>query len=121
MNYDAINILYQNKGDKMVEVTASATKQIAEYFKDKEIEPIRIFLNEGCCGGPSLAMALDEKKNTDDVFEIDGFTYVVDKLFMEKAKPIKVDYLEYGFKVDCAIQFSSGCSSCGTAGSCCSS
>jgi iron-sulfur cluster assembly protein len=63
----------------MVEVTASATSQIAEYFKDKEIVPIRIFINEGGCGGPSLAMALDEQKSTDDVFEIDGFTYVGDK------------------------------------------
>jgi Fe-S cluster assembly iron-binding protein IscA len=31
----------------MVEVTESATKQIAEYFKDKEVAPIRIFLNAG--------------------------------------------------------------------------
>jgi hypothetical protein len=31
----------------MVEVTELATKQIAEYFKDKEVSPIRIFLNAG--------------------------------------------------------------------------
>jgi hypothetical protein len=31
----------------MVEVTPSAHHQIAEYFKGKEISPIRIFLNEG--------------------------------------------------------------------------
>jgi len=31
----------------MIEVTKSATKQIAEYFKGKEISPIRIFLNDG--------------------------------------------------------------------------
>jgi len=31
----------------MVEVTGSATKQIAEYFKDKDVAPIRIFLNAG--------------------------------------------------------------------------
>lgn len=31
----------------MVEITKSATEQIAEYFKDKEITPIRIFLNAG--------------------------------------------------------------------------
>jgi hypothetical protein len=35
------------KEDVMVEVTASATRQIAEYFKGKEVSPIRIFLNEG--------------------------------------------------------------------------
>ena len=103
----------------MVEVTASATSQIAEYFKDKEIVPIRIFINEGGCGGPSLTMALDEQKSTDDVFEIDGVTHVVDKQFFEKAKPLKVDFLMNGFKLDCAIQFSLGCSSCGTTGSCC--
>jgi acetamidase/formamidase len=31
----------------MVEVTEVATKQIAEYFKGKEVSPIRIFLNSG--------------------------------------------------------------------------
>lgn len=31
----------------MIEVTETATQQIAEYFKDREIAPIRIFLNEG--------------------------------------------------------------------------
>jgi len=31
----------------MVEVTATATQQIAEYFKGKDVTPIRIFLNEG--------------------------------------------------------------------------
>jgi len=35
------------KENIMVEVTESASKQIAEYFKDKEITPIRIFLNSG--------------------------------------------------------------------------
>ncbi len=32
---------------EMVEVTESATKQIAEYFNGKEVSPIRVFLNEG--------------------------------------------------------------------------
>ncbi len=31
----------------MLEVTSAATQQIAEYFKDKEVLPIRVFLNEG--------------------------------------------------------------------------
>jgi Fe-S cluster assembly iron-binding protein IscA len=31
----------------MIEVTKSATEQIAEYFKGKEVSPIRIFLNAG--------------------------------------------------------------------------
>jgi len=31
----------------MVEVTQTATQQITEYFKGKDVAPIRIFLNEG--------------------------------------------------------------------------
>jgi len=31
----------------MVEVTQSATEQLAEYFKGKKVSPIRIFVNEG--------------------------------------------------------------------------
>lgn len=31
----------------MVQVTEAATKQIAEYFKGKDLSPIRIFLNSG--------------------------------------------------------------------------
>ena len=31
----------------MLEVTPAATAQINDYFKDKEVSPIRIFLNQG--------------------------------------------------------------------------
>ena len=31
----------------MVEVTQAASNQIAEYFKDKDPMPVRIFLNSG--------------------------------------------------------------------------
>lgn len=35
------------KEDTMLEVTNAATEQIAAYFSDKEVRPVRIFLNEG--------------------------------------------------------------------------
>ena len=35
------------KEDIMFEVTSAATEQIAAYFSDKEVRPVRIFLNEG--------------------------------------------------------------------------
>ncbi len=104
----------------MVEVTEAASKQIAEYFTDKDPVPVRIFVNSGGWGGPSLAMALDEAKDTDEVYEIDGFKYVVDKEFLKEATPIKVDFLETGFKVTSSINFDSACGSCSTEGSCCS-
>jgi iron-sulfur cluster assembly protein len=63
-------------------------------------------------------MALDEPKATDDVFDIEGFQYIVDKDFMQKATPITVDFSAIGFKLDCAIDFGSGCSSCGSTSTC---
>jgi len=68
-------------------------------------------------------MALDESKDTDEVIKQNGFIFVVDKMFMERAQSIKVDYSVYGFKLDCGIDFSaaaSGCSGCGTTSNCCS-
>ena len=102
----------------MLKVTKKAIDKIAEYLKDKEVKPIRIFLNSGGCGGPSTAMALDELKDTDDVFDIDGFQFVVDKEFLREAEPITVDFAHLGFQIDCAIEFEEGCSGCGTSSAC---
>lgn len=77
----------------MLEVTPSAHDRFTEYFKDQtEVSAIRVFLNQGGCGGPSLALALDDPQVNDQVFAIDGFTYLVDKEFLEAAKPIKIDF-----------------------------
>ena len=64
-------------------------------------------------------MALDEPVDTDKSFEVDGFKFIVNSDFLEKAQPIKVDFQMYGFKLDCAIDFGAGCTSCSTEGSCC--
>jgi len=53
-------------------------------------------------------LALDEPKDTDNVYDVEGFKYVVDKVFMEKVKPIKIDYMTMGFKVTSSVDFGSG-------------
>ncbi len=65
-------------------------------------------------------MALDESKDTDDVHEVDGFKYVVDKEFMKKAEPIRVDFMEVGFKLTSGIDFGDQqqCGGCDSAQSC---
>jgi len=61
-------------------------------------------------------MALDEPTDTDKKFDVDGFTYIVNETFLEKAQPIKVDFVNYGFKLDSALTFSpaagGACSAC---------
>ena len=102
----------------MIDVTDSAKEQIDGYFQGKEPTPVRIFLNSGGWGGPSLAMALDEPKDTDDTFNIKGLTFVVDKTFMEKAETIKIDFTGMGFQLDSNVDLGqpgqSGCSGCGS-------
>lgn len=56
-------------------------------------------------------MALDELRDTDQVFDIDNFQYLVNKDFLEKAKPIKVDFLNIGFKITSGIDLGAGCGS----------
>ena len=62
-------------------------------------------------------MVLDEPKETDDVYQINGFTMLVDKELHEKTKDITVDYVSYGmgsgFRVASEIPVSTGggCSS----------
>lgn len=67
-------------------------------------------------------MALDEPKDGDQVYEIDGFKYIVNKEFLEKVQPIKVDFTEMGFKLNCGVDFgaaaASACSGCGTKNTC---
>ena len=102
----------------MIEVTKSATDKIAEYFKDKEISLIRVFLLAGGCAVPSLALDVDEPKDTDDVFDIDGFQFVINRFLLKEAEPIKVDYTRSGFQFDCSLEFEDGCSACSSSGDC---
>ncbi len=103
----------------MLEITKSAKDKIAEYFKDREIEPIRIFLSAGGCAMPSLALDVDEPKDTDTVFDIDGFKYIIDKELLQEAESIKVDFSEFGFQFDCSLEFEDECTACETSGCCC--
>jgi len=64
-------------------------------------------------------MALDEPNEQDTEFTVDGFKYIVNREFLDRAQPIKVDFHMYGFKLDCGIEFNAGgCTSCGTSTSC---
>jgi Fe-S cluster assembly iron-binding protein IscA len=102
----------------MFEVTKAATDKLDEYLKDMEFTAIRIFLHAGGCGGPSLVMGLDEPKDTDHVFEVNGYKFLIDKELMKNAKPIKVDFSEFKFQFDCALEFEDTCSACAAAGGC---
>ncbi|MDD9304258.1 MAG: IscA/HesB family protein [Desulfobacter sp.] len=103
----------------MIIVSEKAQEQVNIYFKEKTIQPVRIFLNNGGCGGPSLAMALDNKKENDAVFTHGGLAFIMEKTLLEKASPVQVDYSGMGFTISSSLDLGTGCSSCGSNGSCC--
>ena len=53
-------------------------------------------------------MALDEPKNTDERFDLDGLTFVIDKELYEEIKPITLDYDNApaggGLKIESALK-----------------
>ncbi len=115
------SIMDWNKGKEktMINVTEAAQEEIKGFFEGKDMKPIRIFLNQGC-GGAQLAMALDDKKETDFTTEIDGVDYLMDTTLLKSATPVEIDFSGTGFQISSRLELSSGCSSCGSHGSCCS-
>ena len=69
-------------------------------------------------------MVMDQERPNDESYNIGDFTFLVDRDFMEKVKPIKVDFKNVGFSIDANIDLShgegGGCSGCGSTSSCCS-
>ncbi len=64
-------------------------------------------------------MALDESKENDEIFEVGGHKYIIEKELLEKATPIIVDFTEMGFKIDANLDVGeSACGGCSSAGSC---
>ena len=104
----------------MFEVTESAQEKIKEFFQDKEVRPIRLFLNSMGWGGPSLALGLDDPTEQDEVFDVNGFQFVANKELLAEAQPVTVDFKNVGFEIKSSFQpMAIGCSGCGSSSSCC--
>lgn len=104
----------------MINVTQAAIEALTDYFRTAPIKPVRIFLAQGC-GGPQLGMALDEIKDADTVCKAGDYQIIMDQALLDQAQPVDLDFAEMGFKISSNLELESGCQSCGTAGSCCSS
>ena len=107
----------------MFTVTNAAQNEVAEYFKTHDKNNIRVFLMDGGCGGPQLAMALDEKKSEDEAYEISGVSYILEPGLLEKAQSIEIDFMDDSFKINSNLPSGCSCSGCGCSdddsGECC--
>lgn len=97
----------------MIEITPRAILLLKDFFKDKEIEPVRIFVKLGGCGIRSFGVAFEKPKNNDEVFSVKGFTFIVEKELLDQLKPIKIDADSISFRISGnGIQPNSGCGTC---------
>ena len=103
----------------MFEVTDSARKELDAFFDDREKTPIRVYLAPGGCGGPRLALALDEPGDADKVFDEKGYSFCINSELFDHAKNVKIDFSDMGFSIQSELDLGvgggcSGCTGCGT-------
>lgn len=98
----------------MIMVTPRATRLLVDHFKDKEKQAIRIFVRLGGCGIRTFGIALEPPKSSDRVFQINGFTYVINKKLLNLVQPITFDSDGIGFRLSGrGVAPPHGCGNCG--------
>lgn len=102
----------------MLSVTEKAQAEIVRYFESNPVQPIRVFLNNSCCGA-QLAMAIDEARSDDKTFDIAGIQYLVNVEFLAQAQPIEIDYAPQGFSITSRLELGGDCGGCGSSGNGC--
>lgn len=79
----------------MFEVTEKASEMAKKFLEAREgPKSIRVYRDEGDWKGPHLVMAFDQPKESDQIFEDKGLTFIVDKELFNDIKPLKIDYIE---------------------------
>lgn len=85
----------------MLEVTESAIVNLKEYLaKNKLDSAIRVVM-QSSCSGVGLGLGLDAKKESDQVFEEGGLTFLVDGGMFATTGAIKVDFVKVGSGCGC--------------------
>jgi iron-sulfur cluster assembly protein len=90
-----------------ISLTDKAASKIAELLggqEDAGDQALRVAVRGGGCSGFQYALAFDQAKDDDHVFEVDGVSVVVDKVSMQFVFGSEVDYVEglqgAGFQVN---------------------
>ena len=76
-----------------IRMTDAAAGYLENEIKSKKPESgIRIFVAGIGWAGPSFGLALDEQKDTDNVYEVKGFKILFDKEESDYTKGFEIDY-----------------------------
>ena len=98
----------------MIEVTIEATKVMADYLKDKDTLPVRIYLKLGGCGMHSFGVVQEAAQPADKAFAVDGISYIIEPRLLKQYSPIKIDSDGFSFRISGkGIHPPIGCGTCG--------
>ena len=99
---------------KSLKVSSVAHKTIVDHLKTRKNSPVRIFLKMGGCGMRSFGLAFEEALSSDTVIELDGITYIIDRLLLKKYGPISIESDGFSFRLSGnGIHPPLGCGTCG--------
>ncbi|MEF2146517.1 MAG: IscA/HesB family protein [Desulfovibrionaceae bacterium] len=103
----------------MLTLTDAALTELKKYFESNELQPVRVFLAQGGCSGPQLALGLDEKRDGDEAYDFDGgISLVMDGELMAEAKPVTIDMGPMGFTIGSSLPVNTGGCCGSSAGGC---
>jgi iron-sulfur cluster assembly protein len=90
-----------------ITLTDKAAEKIGELLgsqPEATQQALRVAVRGGGCSGFQYALAFDQAKEDDNVFEVDGVAVIVDKVSMQFVFGSEVDYVEglqgAGFQVN---------------------
>ena len=90
----------------MVNLTDIAAQKVGEFLSSQEQADagLRVAVRGGGCSGFQYQLALDEKRDGDQIFEHDGIRILVDEMSLRYVDGSTVDYTESlmgaGFQVE---------------------
>ena len=121
--YKYIVLISNKKGMIYMKITLpeSAVKTLKDILQDNQDRPqtIRVYFAGIGWGGPSFGIALDEQKDSDTSYEVDGLTFIMDKNEYAQHGDIVIEDTGYGFRVipesmkNAQGGCGGGCSGCG--------
>jgi len=86
----------------MIEITTLAAEKLAAYLIENNLDtPVRIAAMNGC-GGPSLGLALDDRKDGDHAMENMDLTLLIDRDLAQTCGKVTIDYQEQSAGCGCS-------------------
>jgi iron-sulfur cluster assembly protein len=89
---------------RVVTLTDIAAQKVRGFLEGQETAGLRVGVRGGGCSGFQYALALDEPKPEDKIYDIDGIKVIVDEASLQYVDGSEVDYTESlmgaGFQVN---------------------